>query len=202
MARKFASVQERRTYQSWADMRSRCSNPKHKRYAAYGGRGIKFCERWDSFEAFVEDMGLKPDGLTLDRIDNDGDYEPDNCRWATYRDQNKNKRTTTTYRYDGRDQTIEEWAEEIGMPRTMLSERIHRYGWSIKKAIEMPAGHKENLPTDPEKLKFVPKLTDEQAEKIRTLYAEGGWTHRTLGEKFGVSGTTVGNIINRTAHAS
>lgn len=80
------------TYQSYADMKSRCYNQNHKKYDRYGGRGIKVCDRWlESFENFYEDMGEKIKNCTLDRIDNDGDYKPDNCRWATITQQNINR---------------------------------------------------------------------------------------------------------------
>ena len=86
----------RRAYQAWFHARDRCTDPGHHMWAYYGGRGIAMCQRWfDSFEAFLEDMGDPPRGLSLDRIDNDGNYEPGNCKWATRSEQQKNKRERT-----------------------------------------------------------------------------------------------------------
>ena len=81
-----------KTYQCWRKMRTRCENPNATRYADYGGRGITVCERWHDFAGFLADMGEQPPGLTLDRKDNDGNYEPGNCRWATRAEQNRNQR--------------------------------------------------------------------------------------------------------------
>lgn len=80
------------TYITWRGMKTRCNNPKHRRYSDYGGRGIKVCERWMDFNNFLADMGERPEGLTLDRIDPNGNYEPGNCRWATDSVQQTNKR--------------------------------------------------------------------------------------------------------------
>jgi len=80
------------THRTWRAMRARCNNPNNQDYALYGGRGIKVCQRWDSYAAFLEDMGERPEGMTLDRIDPNGDYTRDNCRWATALDQRHNRR--------------------------------------------------------------------------------------------------------------
>lgn len=81
------------THWSWVTMRQRCGNPNTPKYRLYGGRGIAVCERWQDFDNFLADMGPRPEGMTLDRVDSDGNYEPGNCRWATFSEQNRHKRT-------------------------------------------------------------------------------------------------------------
>lgn len=125
-------------YDTWAEMLQRCGNPKKQNYARYGGRGITVCERWRSFEAFEADMSPRPLGGTLDRVDNDGDYSPENCRWATMREQSRNKRTNRVLTLDGRSQTVADWAEEVGIPSSIIRQRIDRSGWSVRDALTRP----------------------------------------------------------------
>lgn len=129
------------TYTCWLLMRQRCNNPNCRAYPDYGGRGIKVCKRWNSFENFLEDMGTSPKGLTIERKDNDGDYTPDNCIWITQADNNKNKRPRKTSRYltiEGRTQRVVDWANEMKLSRGLISRRIDALGWSEKEAVLTP----------------------------------------------------------------
>jgi hypothetical protein len=109
-------------------MRNRCGNPRHPSYPNYGGRGITVCDRWlASFEAFLQDLGPRPSSRhSLDRIDNDGNYEPGNCRWATTSLQNRNSRQNVRISYLGRTLTLCEWSALLGIPRHTLENRIAR----------------------------------------------------------------------------
>lgn len=126
-------------YDAWCAMRKRCSNPRHPLYKFYGGRGIKVCKRWDSFENFLEDMGPRPHaGLSLDRIDNENDYGPDNCRWATVLEQQRNRRSNKMLTYSNETVTLtysmKEWSERLGIKYTTLKWRV-RNGWPVEKAL-------------------------------------------------------------------
>jgi hypothetical protein len=125
-------------YRIWGAMKTRCYNPNHVGYARYGGRGIKVCRRWrQSFMAFYRDMGPRPsNGHSLDRLDPDGDYEPGNVRWATWKQQGENKRHRLSVTYDGRSQSIKEWSSETGIPGTVLYLRIFFLGWDIDRAMK------------------------------------------------------------------
>lgn len=129
------------TWISWDSMKQRCLNVKHKSYAIYGGRGIKICDRWlESFEDFLADMGERPEGMTLDRIDVDGDYTPGNCRWATSETQSNNRTNNRLVEYRGVTQTLAKWARELGISRQALRYRLD-HGWSIREAFEMKLNH-------------------------------------------------------------
>lgn len=125
-------------YHIWNSMIRRCTNPKHKYYSDYGGRGIKVCDRWLKFENFLEDMGEAPPGLTLDRIKNKKGYYKENCRWATWRQQQRNRRDNRPITHNGKTQLLIEWAEETGIDRKTIAARIDRYGWSTERALTTP----------------------------------------------------------------
>ncbi len=124
-------------YSTWRGMRSRCEQPKDGSYRRYGARGIKVCERWKSFANFLSDMGSRPDGASIDRIDPDGDYEPGNCRWATLTEQARNKRSVPLYEVDGVKLSVAGWAERLGVPSRLIDNRLRR-GWAPRKAILTP----------------------------------------------------------------
>lgn len=126
-------------YNSWRGMRKRCYAPRARNYDCYGGRGIQVCDRWrESFSAFLEDMGPRPGpGYSLDRINNDGNYEPGNCRWATASMQMRNARTNVIVTIGEKTQSITEWCEDTGVPRNVAFERIRR-GWRADVAVTKP----------------------------------------------------------------
>lgn len=121
------------THAAWANMIARCQ-PDHKDHARYFDRGIRICERWQVFDCFLADMGERPSNTSLDRRKNDRGYEPDNCRWATARQQAQNRRTTWLITYRDKTQPLIEWARELGVTPTRISRAIKRLG-SIEAAI-------------------------------------------------------------------
>lgn len=126
-------------HKAWTHMRARCNNPNNNRFKNYGARGIKVCHRWlNSFEAFYSDMGPRPSKKhSLDRIDNDGDYTPDNCRWATNRQQVNNMTRNVMIEYGGTTKTMSQWARHFGFKPSTLGARL-RKGWPIEKALTTP----------------------------------------------------------------
>jgi hypothetical protein len=130
------------TYRRWKGMIGRCYNPNGKTFKDYGGRGITVCQRWhESFPAFLADMGECPgSGYDLDRHpDNNGNYEPSNCRWALHRQNTRNTRRTRFLEDGGLRLTLIEWSERTGLRSSVIHTRIHRLGWSIHEALTIPA---------------------------------------------------------------
>lgn len=114
---------ETRAYRAWCKMRGRCKNPREKFYRHYGGRGITICPEWDSFEQFYADMGDPPEGMTLDRVNPNGNYEPSNCRWADWITQSQNRRNVIQVSDGDRTQALPAWAREIGIGASTLLAR-------------------------------------------------------------------------------
>jgi len=123
------------SYRSWQKMRARCLNTNHKHYSNYGGRGITICERWNDFRNFFADMGERPEGMTLERIDNSKGYSPENCRWATRKEQQNNMRRNRILQLNGKSMNLTQWAEYLGIKRKTLEKRLNIFGWSVERAL-------------------------------------------------------------------
>jgi hypothetical protein len=129
---------KKREYTIWVGMMKRCFSPSEPVYPYYGGRGITVCDRWREFAAFLEDMGEAPSSnYSLDRIDTNGNYSPENCRWATPTEQARNTRRNRLLTYHGETLTMAEWAERLGVDRRVLFARL-KAGWSTEEALSTP----------------------------------------------------------------
>lgn len=120
-------------------MRARCLRKSHHAYASYGGRGITICERWNSFKSFLADMGERPLGTSLDRIDTNGNYSKENCRWASALAQQSNKRNARKITYNGKTQGVAAWARDVGISDPTIRSRLNS-GWDVHDALTVPAG--------------------------------------------------------------
>lgn len=116
-------------------MKNRCFRKQESSFAYYGGRGITVCKRWMKFENFLADMGIKPENMSLDRIDVNGNYEPGNCRWTTPTEQSRNRRDTLSLSFNGISATLAEWGEILDIKRSTLAQRYYVYGWSVDKVL-------------------------------------------------------------------
>ncbi len=125
-----------KVYYAWTSMKARCFNPKKHNYPRYGGRGITVCDRWLDFSKFLEDMGEPPTKKhSLDRINNDGNYQPSNCRWATPLEQTRNMSTSQFVEFNGKRKSIKDWATEIGMTYRNLYCRLIDKDWTVERAL-------------------------------------------------------------------
>jgi len=178
------------TYRSWSAMRTRCNNTNSQAYPNYGGRGIKVCERWQNFTNFLEDMGERPDGKTIDRIDNDGNYEPGNCRWANKKEQVSNTRINIYVEIDGEDVCLSEAARRYGIREDTIYKR-YKYGIRGNKLLS-----KDPLPTS-SKGEGASRavLTEEKVACIKKRLIEGGrGTSAELAKEYSVSHATIQDI--------
>jgi hypothetical protein len=174
--------QHSREYKTWASMKSRCQNPKAQGYEDYGGRGITICDRWkgkNGFIEFLKDMGPRPAGQVIDRIDVNGNYEPSNCRWATLKESARNTRRNRFVIFQGQRKTIAEWAEIYGLPHYILFNRL-RGGFSMEQALTMPNR----------------RLSADQVREVRSMLA-AGMSQGEIGRRLHLDQATVSRIKHR-----
>lgn len=124
-------------YVVWSLMRNRCNNPNNEDFAYYGGRGIRVTPRWDDFSVFLSDMGPRPPLTTIDRIESDGNYEPGNCRWATRKEQSRNRAYCKRVMWDGKERLLWELADEFNIPVHTVHQRLYR-NWTLEKTLTQP----------------------------------------------------------------
>lgn len=128
------------SYNAYCNMIARCTRPSHHKYKDYGARGIKVCREWlESFESFYADMGEKPEGKSIDRIQNDGPYSPENCKWSTPEEQQRNRRANRRIEFKGEVHCLTEWAELTGISKKAIEGRLFR-NWPVDKALSTPTG--------------------------------------------------------------
>lgn len=133
-------------YKAWCKMKSRCCNDKDPDFHNYGSRGISVCKKWlNNPEAFIRDMGKRPKGYTLERLDVNGDYDPSNCVWADRKAQSVNRRRTRFFTINGQKKCIADWARHYGLKPTLVTQRINRDGWPILKALGLDNETEESV---------------------------------------------------------
>lgn len=169
------------TYRSWNAMLQRCVNKNHVKYSQYGARGIKVCERWSDFVNFLADMGERPKGKTIDRIDNSKGYEPNNCRWSTPKQQQNNRKCTKNITLFGETRTLTEWSLHLGIPSSTIIYRVKR-GWSDEQIISLP----------PRSGRRIIKKNYNKITAFGETLMVSDWTKR-----FGIKSTTINERIRR-----
>ena len=177
---------DKSTNQCYRDMKRRCYNPNSQRYYTHGARGIKVCGRWlESYEYFLEDMGYKPEGYTLDRIDNDGDYEKSNCKWSTPKEQALNRRTNIYITYQEDTLTISQWAEVVGISWDAMKKRITTM--PLERALSKDRYEHQTI-------------SDEIKEEILEKYFRGKpkITQKALGLEYGVTQSVISHWVKQT----
>jgi len=176
----------------WRNMLQRCTNPNNKLFHRYGGRGIVVCEQWFEFENFFRDMGRVPAGMTLDRIDNNGDYSRENCRWASRQTQNNNRESNLVITLGRETLTASQWSRRTGIPASTIARRA-RLGWSPEKILTDKA-HIKHRKVGSENSQA--RLNEDQVLVIR-LGLKAGRTQKSIAKEFNVSVKTISAIKTR-----
>lgn len=123
------------TYRSWEAMKTRCNCANRDNSQYYIGRNISYCDSWEEFRFFLDDMGERPEGCTLDRIDNNGNYNKENCKWSTVEEQTNNRRSNKFITYNNKTQTYAQWERELGLRQGTISDRINKLKWTEERAL-------------------------------------------------------------------
>jgi hypothetical protein len=143
-----------RFYKIWKGAKYRCINPKNCLYKYYGGRGIKICDRWLKFDNFLNDMYQSyeehiricdENNTTIDRIDTNGDYCLENCKWSTWKEQGNNRKTNAFIKFNNINMTVTQWSDKLHINKSTILGRLHKYGWSVEKTLTTPAGKHNNI---------------------------------------------------------
>lgn len=190
--------------------KQRCYNKNTRDYRRYGARGVTICDRWlDNFDNFLADMGIRPPNHTLERVDNNGPYSPENCIWASRKAQGLNKENTLKITYNGETKTIREWADATGIDYWTLKARVKRLGYSAEEALTKEVKCGGLLPNRKYKQRRNPdtsavprgfdsplaKVSREQAEEMRSLHKALAMTYSTLAILYGTSITVASNAV-------
>lgn len=185
-------------YSVWHSMMNRCTQPLHKSWPRYGGRGIRVCERWASFENFLEDMGPRPSlAHQIDRYpNNDGNYEPGNCRWARPVANARNRSDNRLITVGATTLTLIEWAERSGLGRATISRRL-KLGWSPERAVTAAPEDPRATGKNAGEKHGLAKLTEATVRAIRQECAAPGAVQRAVARKYSVSFDTVSGIVLR-----
>lgn len=195
-------------------IKQRCKNPRNKSYANYGGRGITLCERWETLENFIADVGDRPKGMTLERIDNNKGYEPGNCRWASRQEQAENQRRTVVLTFNGETRTVTQWSKITGISSRTIRKRLSNLGYTVEQTLTKPsvfglrAAGKTYKPTSEKAKQNIPKgetshwakLSSKQVKDMRELHNSGKYTLKQLGEIFGVSSSSASFVVRRKTY--
>lgn len=164
-------------YSVWQGMINRCLNPKHDNYHIYGGRGIKICERWMKFENFYEDMGDPPNGLTIHRVNNNGNYCKENCIWATKKIQDRNRSDNNLITYKNETKCLIEWSEILGIKPETIRARLN-YGWTLEETFNKKVGNYGDLIKFNNEERSISEWAEILGIKYSTLYnrLRKGWS--------------------------